>query len=76
MSYATIAFSDVARQLQGKAGSRTNYARMEKHAHDDELTDNEKEFISKRDGFLSLQSAKMDFRISSSEAVQKVSLRS
>ena len=51
MSYSTLAFSDAAKRLQEKAGSRISYARMEKQTHDDVLTDNEIEFISNRDRF-------------------------
>lgn len=51
MNYSTLAFSDAAKQLQEKAGSRSSYARTDKQAHDDVLTDNEIEFISSRDGF-------------------------
>ncbi|CAN5506304.1 pyridoxamine 5'-phosphate oxidase family protein [soil metagenome] len=51
MSYASIAFSEAAKKIQEKAGSRASYARMEKQDLTDSLTGNEVEFISQRDGF-------------------------
>ena len=51
MNYAHLAFSDASKKLQEKAGSRLNYARMEKHEQNDFLSDGEIEFISDRDGF-------------------------
>ena len=51
MNYSTLAFSEAAKKIQEKAGSRMNYARMEKHAYTDGLTENEKEYISDRDSF-------------------------
>jgi len=51
MNYASIAFSDAAKRLQERAGSRSSYSRMEQYAHDDVLTENELEFISQRDSF-------------------------
>jgi hypothetical protein len=51
MNYAEIAFSDVAKKFQEKAGSRASYARMEKQDVTDSLTENEIEFISDRDSF-------------------------
>lgn len=51
MNYSTLAFSDAARKIQEKAGSRTNYARMEKQSHTDGLTENENAFIAERDSF-------------------------
>lgn len=51
MNYSTLAFSEAAKKIQEKAGSRKNYSRMEKQSHTDGLTDNEHEFISQRDSF-------------------------
>jgi predicted pyridoxine 5'-phosphate oxidase superfamily flavin-nucleotide-binding protein len=51
MNYSTLAFSNAAKRIQEKAGSRTNYARMEKQSHTDGLSENENDFISQRDGF-------------------------
>lgn len=49
MNYANVAFSDAAKILQARAGSRTNYARMEKSTRTEGLTSNEQEFIEDRD---------------------------
>lgn len=51
MNFGTIAFSEAAKKLQEKAGSRTSYARMEKAQQTDAFTDDEKAFIELRDGF-------------------------
>lgn len=51
MNYSTIAFTEAVKALQAKAGSRVNYARMEKRSHTDGLTESETDFISQRDGF-------------------------
>jgi predicted pyridoxine 5'-phosphate oxidase superfamily flavin-nucleotide-binding protein len=51
MNYSTLAFSDAAKKIQEKTGSRVNYARLEKRSHTDGLTENEIEFISQRDSF-------------------------
>jgi predicted pyridoxine 5'-phosphate oxidase superfamily flavin-nucleotide-binding protein len=51
MNYSTIAFSEAAKKIQEKAGSRINYARIEKQSQSDALTENEIDFISERDGF-------------------------
>ncbi|MEO5976188.1 MAG: pyridoxamine 5'-phosphate oxidase family protein [Chryseolinea sp.] len=50
MNYSTLAFSDAAKKIQEKAGSRVNYARMEKQQKDG-LSKNEVAFISERDSF-------------------------
>ncbi|HPH47519.1 MAG TPA: pyridoxamine 5'-phosphate oxidase family protein, partial [Chryseolinea sp.] len=51
MDYSTLAFSDAAKKLQEKSGSRASYARMEKQGDNDVLSENEEEFISQRDSF-------------------------
>lgn len=51
MNYSTLAFSDAAKKLQEKSGSRANYARMEKQGDNDVLSENEIQFISERDSF-------------------------
>ncbi len=51
MNYSTIAFSEAAKKIQEKSGSRANYARMEKQDQNDVLTDSEIEFIALRDSF-------------------------
>lgn len=51
MNFGTIAFSEASKKLQEKAGSRANYARLEKIQQTDALTHYEKEFIAHRDGF-------------------------
>lgn len=51
MNYSTVAFSDAAKKLQEKSGSRANYARMEKQGDNDVLSENEIQFISERDSF-------------------------
>ncbi len=51
MNYSTLAFSEAAKKIQEKAGSRMNYARMEKQSYTDGLSENENEFISQRDSF-------------------------
>ena len=51
MSYSTIAFSEATKKLQEKAGSRTNYARMDSQHSMEVLTDAEVEYISQRDSF-------------------------
>lgn len=51
MNYPSIAFSESARKIQERAGSRANYARMEKNRPSEGLTENEIEFISQRDSF-------------------------
>jgi predicted pyridoxine 5'-phosphate oxidase superfamily flavin-nucleotide-binding protein len=51
MNYHSLAFSEATKRLQEKAGSRTNYARTEKHSSTDGLGEDEKEFISQRDSF-------------------------
>jgi uncharacterized protein len=51
MNYSTLAFSEAIKKIQEKAGSRINYARMEKQSYTDGLTESEIEFISQRDSF-------------------------
>lgn len=51
MNYPTLAFSEASKRIQERAGSRTNYARMEKQSYTNGLTGNENEFISQRDSF-------------------------
>ncbi len=51
MNYASIAFSIASKKIQEQAGSRINYARMEKEDRTNGLTENEIEFISQRDSF-------------------------
>jgi predicted pyridoxine 5'-phosphate oxidase superfamily flavin-nucleotide-binding protein len=50
-NFASIAFSDEAKSLQQKHGSRASYARMEREVYQDGLTKNEMAFISQRDSF-------------------------
>lgn len=51
MSYSTIAFSEATKKLQEKAGSRTNYARMDSQQSLDKLTEAEAVYIADRDSF-------------------------
>ena len=51
MNYSAIAFTEAVKTLQEKAGSRANYARMEKQSHTNGLTESEVDFISHRDSF-------------------------
>lgn len=51
MNYSNIAFSEAAKKIQEKTGSRVNYARMEKQRQEDGLAENEIDFISTRDSF-------------------------
>jgi predicted pyridoxine 5'-phosphate oxidase superfamily flavin-nucleotide-binding protein len=50
-NYAEIGFSQAAKELQQKLGSRKSYARMEKDTYVDGLTENEIAFIGTRDSF-------------------------
>jgi predicted pyridoxine 5'-phosphate oxidase superfamily flavin-nucleotide-binding protein len=50
-NFAEIAFSDAAKELQVKYGSRNGYARMERDTYLDGLSENEIRFISGRDSF-------------------------
>lgn len=50
-NYASVAFGVEAKKLQEKFGSRNTYARMEKQASFDGLTQNEENFIAERDSF-------------------------
>jgi predicted pyridoxine 5'-phosphate oxidase superfamily flavin-nucleotide-binding protein len=51
MNYSSIAFSEAAKKLQEKSGSRSSYARMEQQRYTEGLTENEITFISERDSF-------------------------
>jgi len=50
-NYETIAFSDEAKKLQEKFGSRSAYARLEKNVFYEGLTDQEIGFVTERDSF-------------------------
>lgn len=50
-NYGEIAFTVAVKEMQEKLGSRRNYARMEKDTYVDGLTENEIEFIGRRDSF-------------------------
>ena len=50
-NYPEIAFTTPVKELQEKLGSRTSYARMERDTYVDGLTENEIEFIARRDSF-------------------------
>lgn len=50
-NFAEIAFSDAAKALQSKYGSRSSYERMEKMNVVDGLSPNEARFIEQRDSF-------------------------
>ena len=50
-NYPSIAFTTAVKELQERLGSRTNYARMEKDTYVEGLTENEIEFITRRDSF-------------------------
>ncbi|MDN3656128.1 pyridoxamine 5'-phosphate oxidase family protein [Ferruginibacter paludis] len=50
-NYPEIAFTSPVKEFQEKLGSRTNYARMEIDTYVDGLTENEIEFIARRDSF-------------------------
>ncbi len=50
-NYAAIAFSDEAKKIQERLGSRASYARMEKNTYVDGLTENEIKFIGSQDSF-------------------------
>lgn len=50
-NFGEIAFSDAAKKLQEKYGSRNNYARMEKFSVIDGLTDGEISFIENQHSF-------------------------
>lgn len=51
MNYYQIAFSDTARGLQQRFGSRSAYARLEEQNTTGGLTENETQFISLQDNF-------------------------
>lgn len=50
-NFASIAFSDAAKLMQEKMGSRASYARMERDSYVDGLTENEAAFISQQNSF-------------------------
>lgn len=50
-NFGAIAFTDMVKSLQAKAGSRPSYARMEREIFQDGLTADETEFIERRDSF-------------------------
>src|SRR5205085_10968365 len=50
-NYASLAFTTAVKEMQEKLGSRASYARLEKSTYVDGLTENEIDFISKRDSF-------------------------
>ena len=50
-NFAALAFTDSIKAIQEKMGSRSSYARMEKHTYVNGLTENEIDFISLRDSF-------------------------
>lgn len=50
-NFATLAFTDTIKAMQEKLGSRAGYARMERDTYMDGLTQNEINFIAKRDSF-------------------------
>ncbi len=50
-NFASLAFSDEAKSFQEKYGSRKGYERMERQSIVDGLTENEVDFIGKRDSF-------------------------
>ena len=50
-NYPEIAFSDAAKELQKKYGSRNSYARMEKFSEVNGLTDGEFSFIENQNSF-------------------------
>jgi len=52
MSFGSIAFTPLVKELQERYGSRRQYERMEKqHGAQDRLSDFEREFLSQRDSF-------------------------
>lgn len=50
-NFAAIAFTDAAKEMQEKHGSRASYARLERDVYLDGLTENEIDFIAQRDSF-------------------------
>ena len=48
-NFAALAFTDAVKAMQDKAGSRSNYARMEREVYVDGLTGGEMDFIAERD---------------------------
>jgi predicted pyridoxine 5'-phosphate oxidase superfamily flavin-nucleotide-binding protein len=51
MNYSAIAFSEAAKKMQEKSGSRSSYARMEQQRYTEGMTENEAAFITERDSF-------------------------
>ncbi len=60
-NFAEIAFSDAAKNLQKKHGSRNSYARMEKFSVIDGLTDGEISFIENQNSFYIASTGSNDF---------------
>ncbi|GAB2591085.1 pyridoxamine 5'-phosphate oxidase family protein [Spirosoma areae] len=50
-NYSNFAFTDPVKKLQERFGSRSAYARQEKYAYLDGLTEQETRFIAERDSF-------------------------
>jgi uncharacterized protein len=50
-NFAALAFTDTVKSMQEKLGSRASYARMERDTYVDGLTENEIDFIARRDSF-------------------------
>lgn len=50
-NFVSIAFTNAAKAMQEKLGSRASYARMERDTYVDGLTESEIDFISQRDSF-------------------------
>lgn len=50
-NFASLAFTDTVKAMQEKLGSRAGYARMERDTYRDGLTQNEVDFITRRDSF-------------------------
>src|SRR4051794_17479272 len=50
-NYASLAFTTAVKEMQEKLCSRASYARLEKSTYVDGLTENEIDFILKRDSF-------------------------
>jgi uncharacterized protein len=51
MNYPALAFSEAAKKMQEKSGSRSSYARMEQQRYTEGMTENEVAFITERDSF-------------------------
>lgn len=50
-NFGALAFTEAAKKMQEKMGSRSSYARMERDIYQDGLTENEIGFISLQDSF-------------------------